>query len=103
MNIRHFLGTLPVLFLCCVDSPAQVAAEVDGYPMSNFALTVNASQDGGFFGKIMRNPGRIGEWLHDKGSVEFFVDKGGRRHRFSGFRKKRVSRAFPFILNSATL
>ena len=62
MNIRHFLGTLPVLFLCCVDSPAQVAAEVDGYPMSNFALTVNASQDGGFFGKIMRNPGRIGEW-----------------------------------------
>lgn len=100
MSIRHFLGTLPVLFLCCVDSPAQVAAEVDGYPMSNFALTVNASQDGGFFGKIMRNPGRIGEWLHDKGSVEFFVDKGGRRHRFSGFRKKNVIRVFPFIRNT---
>ena len=31
MNIRHFLGTLPVLFLCCVDSPAQVAAEVEKF------------------------------------------------------------------------
>ena len=100
MDIRKIVAVVAVLFVWCTDVSAQQPAEVDGYPLSNFALTVNASQDGGFFGQIMRNPGRIGEWLQDKGGVEFFVEKDGRRHSFSEFRKKTVDRAFPFVRNT---
>lgn len=100
MDIRKIVAVVAALFVWCTDVSAQQPVEVDGYPLSNFALTVNASQDGGFFGQIMRNPGRIGEWLQDKGGVEFFVDKDGRRHSFSEFRKKTVDRAFPFVRNT---
>lgn len=100
MDIRKIVAVVAALFVWCTDVSAQQPAEVDGYPLSNFALTVNASQDGGFFGQIMRNPGRIGEWLQDKGDVEFFVEKDGRRHSFSEFRKKTVDRAFPFVRNT---
>lgn len=100
MDIRKMIAAVAVLFVWCTDVTAQQPEEVDGYPLSNFALTVNASQNGGFFGQIMRNPGRIGEWLQDKGGVEFFVEKDGRRHRFSEFRKKTVERAFPFVSNT---
>lgn len=77
MDIRKMIAAVAVLFVWCTDVTAQQPEEVDGYPLSNFALTVNASQNGGFFGQIMRNPGRIGEWLQDKGGVEFFVEKDG--------------------------
>lgn len=100
MDIRKIVAVVAALFVWCTDVSAQQSAEVDGYPLSNFALTVNASQDGGFFGQIMRNPGRIGEWLQDKGGVEFFVERDGRRHSFSEFRKKTVDRAFPFVRNT---
>lgn len=100
MDIRKIVAVVAAFFVWCTDVSAQQPAEVDGYPLSNFALTVNASQDGGFFGQIMRNPGRIGEWLQDKGGVEFFVEKDGRRHSFSEFRKKTVDRAFPFVRNT---
>lgn len=100
MDIRKIVAVVAALFVWCTDVSAQQPVEVDGYPLSNFALTVNASQDGGFFGQIMRNPGRIGEWLQDKGGVEFFVEKDGRRHSFSEFRKKTVDRAFPFVRNT---
>lgn len=100
MDIRKIVAVVAALFVWCTDVSAQQPVEVDGYPLSNFALTVNASQDGGFFGQIMRNPGRIGEWLQDKGGVEFFVEKDGRRHSFSEFRKETVDRAFPFVRNT---
>jgi uncharacterized protein (DUF608 family) len=69
----------------------------DGYPIANFALTVNASEDGGFFGHIMQNPGKLGAWLTNKGAVTFLVEKGGNRSLFSQFGDKQISRAFPFV------
>jgi hypothetical protein len=70
---------------------------VDGYPIANFALTVNTAEDGDFFGRIFQNPGELGEWLDDIGAVLFYVEKGGKRHSFSGFEKKQITRAFPFV------
>jgi hypothetical protein len=68
----------------------------DGYPVANFALTVNVAANGDFFGKVLQNPGKLGDWLRDKGAVAFCVEKGGRRHTFSQFGQKTVERAFPF-------
>lgn len=70
---------------------------VDGYPIANFALTVNISEDGDFYGKIFRNPGQLGDWLTDEGNVAFSIEKGGKSHSFSEFKKKQIERFFPFV------
>ncbi|MDR1624328.1 MAG: hypothetical protein LBS04_05075 [Tannerellaceae bacterium] len=72
----------------------------DGYPIANFALTVNASENGDFFGQIFRNPGQLGEWLEKKGAVTFYIEKGNERHSFSGFGDKQIERVFPFVKSS---
>ncbi|MDR1155197.1 MAG: glycoside hydrolase family 116 protein [Bacteroidales bacterium] len=72
----------------------------DGYPLANFALTVNASANGDFFGKILRNPGQLGKWLDDQGAVTFYIEKENRRHLFSEFKEKQISRVFPFVKGS---
>jgi uncharacterized protein (DUF608 family) len=73
---------------------------VDGYPIANFALTANASANGDLYGRIMQNPGKLGEWLADRGAVSFFIEKAGKRHPFSAFKQKSIQRAFPFVKNS---
>jgi uncharacterized protein (DUF608 family) len=73
---------------------------VDGYPVANFALTVNVSENGNLYGKILQNPGRLGEWLSDKGSISICVEKNGLRHPFSEFKQKSINRSFPFVKNS---
>lgn len=87
--------------ICSLGSLAAGASEpekiIDGYPVANFALTVNASADGSFCGRILQNPGKLGDWLRDRGSLEFAVEKGGRRHSFADFGEKRISRSFPFV------
>lgn len=72
----------------------------DGYPIANFALTVNASVDGDLYGQILQNPGRLGEWLANRGSLRLGVEKDGKRHAFSGFRQKEINRLFPFVKNT---
>ena len=54
---------------------AQKMQVVDGYPIANFALTVNASVSGDFFGQIMQNPGTLGDWLTNRGAVMFSIEK----------------------------
>jgi len=73
---------------------------IDGYPIANFAITANASEEGGFFGKILQNPGQLGKWLSDKGAVSFSIEKGGNSHLFSQFEEKNVKRVFPFVRNT---
>ncbi|MDR0511254.1 MAG: hypothetical protein LBH06_09210, partial [Rikenellaceae bacterium] len=72
----------------------------DGYPVANFALTVNAAENGELYGRTLRNPGKLGDWLQDEGAVRVEVEKNGARHPLSGFAKKSVARAFPFVRNS---
>ncbi|ANH81218.1 hypothetical protein A8C56_09690 [Niabella ginsenosidivorans] len=78
---------------CASHSPLVI----DGYPVANFAMTVNASEDGGFFKRVFQNPGTLGEWLKDRGSILFSIEKGKRQHSFSGFKEKKVERSFPFV------
>ena len=76
---------------------SQNTKVIDGYPVANFALTVNASEDGDFFGRIYQNPGQLGRWLTNRGAVVFSIEKGGSRHLFSGFGEKQINRSFPFV------
>ncbi|MDR0743819.1 MAG: hypothetical protein LBF05_05640, partial [Tannerella sp.] len=78
----------------CVSENTKMA---DGYPVANFALTVNASENGDFFGRIFQNPGQLGSWLSDKGAVACYIEKENRRHPFSGFGEKQIERTFPFV------
>jgi uncharacterized protein (DUF608 family) len=73
---------------------------IDGYPVANFALTVNVSENGNLYGKILQNPGQLGEWLADKGGIEIYLEKKGVRHSFSEFKQKDINRSFPFVKSS---
>ncbi|MDR2652128.1 MAG: glycoside hydrolase family 116 protein [Prevotellaceae bacterium] len=73
---------------------------IDGYPIANFALTVNVSENGNLYGKILQNPGQLGEWLSDKGSINISLEKNNLRHSFSEFKQKNINRSFPFVRNS---
>lgn len=75
---------------------AAADLKVDGYPIANFAVTANVHQNGGFYGDIMQNPGKLGEWLESRGEVVFYVAKGGDRHPFDGFQNRKIERVFPF-------
>jgi len=72
----------------------------DGYPLSNFSLTVNASENGDFFGEFLVNPGKLGDWLEPQDGIAFAIEKGGKSHPFSGFAQKTVNRSFPFVRNT---
>jgi hypothetical protein len=78
----------------------QQSSVIDGYPVANFALTVNASADGNLYGRIMQNPGQLGDWLADRGAVTLSIEKDGQGHSFADFEKKTVQRAFPFVRNT---
>ncbi|MDR1224443.1 MAG: hypothetical protein LBL07_16405 [Tannerella sp.] len=73
---------------------------MDGFPAANFALTVNASENGDFYGLILQNTGKLGGWLNSRGGVSFQVEKDGRRHSFAGFKQKNIRRSFPFVENT---
>lgn len=93
------LSLLGLGLLLAVHATGQEAPAVDGYPIANFALTVNASATGDFFGRIYRNPGKLGEWLSDEGNLSFSLERDGRSCCFSDFRRKTVRRRFPFVEN----
>ncbi|MDR1505401.1 MAG: glycoside hydrolase family 116 protein [Prevotella sp.] len=99
--MRFFLFFMACLSigLRCYSIPDNLEI-TDGYPIANFALTVNAAENGDFFGKIFQNPGTLGDWLDDRGAVMFYVEKGNRRHAFSQFKKKNIERIFPFVKGS---
>jgi hypothetical protein len=78
---------------------AQKLEVIDGYPLTNFSLTVNASANGDFFGHLFQNPGALGEWLLDRGSMMCYVGKGSARYPFSSFAEKTVNRIFPVVRN----
>ena len=72
-------------FTFCI-LPSAFCISNDGYPLANFGLTVNASADGSMFGEVLQNTGALGEWLTEKGSVQFYVEKRGKSHDFAGFK-----------------
>lgn len=73
------------------------AKGIDGYPLANFAVTANASADGSFVGDVLRNPGKLGPWLEDMGSVEFLIRRDGKEYSLSDIDSHEVERLFPFV------
>ncbi|MDR1743779.1 MAG: hypothetical protein LBR48_08195, partial [Dysgonamonadaceae bacterium] len=70
---------------------------IDGYPIANFAVTANFSENGDFFGNILQNTGRLGEWLSNKGAVHFWINNEDKSYKFSDYRDKTIVREFPFV------
>ena len=95
-----FLITLFLLIRMGCETFASHNKQVDGYPVANFALTVNVSASGDLYGRILQNPGKLGDWLADKGAVRFSIEKDGHRHPLSDFAQKDVRRLFPFVKGS---
>jgi hypothetical protein len=96
------LSTLFLLLLQTVNTNAQKRSSektVDGFPIANFALTVNASESGDFYGLIYQNTGKLGPWLKQRGGISFAVEKNGKQHPFSSFKQKQIRREFPFVRN----
>jgi uncharacterized protein (DUF608 family) len=93
-----FVILLQAVVSLAAASPDKTSV-VDGYPVANFALTVNASENGDLYGRIMQNSGKLGAWLEDRGALTFHIEKNGKIHSFSEFRKKQVNRTFPFVRN----
>lgn len=85
------------LLLCSLELSAEPESAPGGYPVANFALTVNVTEDGDMFGQVLRNPGELGEWLEDMGAVEISVRNEDGQHSLSGFGKKDLDRSFPVM------
>ncbi|MDR3235692.1 MAG: hypothetical protein LBT48_03065 [Prevotellaceae bacterium] len=100
---KYWLSACAFLMLGCATTETQNATaenKIDGYPVANFALTANVGENGDLYGKILQNTGTLGDWLQNKGRVQFFVEKDGKKHSFSDFKKKDVQRTFPFVNNT---
>jgi glycogen debranching enzyme len=96
MKLTHYL-----LLLLSLLTPALGQSQaIDGYPVANFAITANAAANGNLYGCILQNPGQLGDWLENRGSVSLSIEKNGQQHPFAGFKEKTVHRAFPFVKNT---
>jgi hypothetical protein len=88
------------LYILLLNCPLPLVAEqrkIDGYPLANFALTVNAGADGSLFGAVLQNTGRLGEWLMDRGCVNLFLESSGRPYALTDFSDRHIERLFPFV------
>ena len=79
------------------EAPAAAVPALDGFPIANFAVTANVSADGGLFGRILHNRGKLGDWLTDLGALRLTLAKDGTEYPLSGFAQRDVRRAFPFV------
>jgi uncharacterized protein (DUF608 family) len=93
----------PFTFLCAQKSHhhvenSDVKPELyGGCPVANFAFTTQILEDGSLFGHIWENPGTLGSWLQDKGSIKVDICKKNQSFSLSTFKNKKVTRRFPFV------
>ena len=83
--------------MLCFTLHAQVKPAADGYPIANFALTVNVSEQGDMYGQVLQNVGKLGGWLLDRGPVRVELEKDGKKETLSQFKDKDIRRVFPFV------
>jgi len=96
MKRKGFCVTLLIVTFICVCYARRPQA-VDGYPLSNFSLTVNAGAEGDMFGEFLVNPGKLGRWLEPHNGIYLAIEKGDKSHNFSAFEMKNIERRFPFV------
>lgn len=83
--------------MLCFTLRAQVKPAAGGYPIANFALTVNVSEQGDMYGQVLQNVGKLGGWLLDRGPVRVELEKDGKKETLSQFKDKDIKRVFPFV------
>ena len=83
--------------MLCFTLHAQVKPAAGGYPIANFALTVNVSEQGDMYGQVLQNVGKLGGWLLDRGPVRVELEKDGKKETLSQFKDKDIKRVFPFV------
>lgn len=83
--------------MLCFTLHAQVKPAAGGYPIANFALTVNVSEQGDMYGQVLQNVGKLGGWLLDRGPVMVELEKDGKKETLSQFKDKDIKRVFPFV------
>ena len=94
-NLRIYMAAL--VSMLCLTLRAQVKPAAGGYPIANFALTVNVSEQGDMYGQVLQNVGKLGGWLLDRGPVRVELEKDGKKETLSQFKDKDIRRVFPFV------
>lgn len=94
-NLRIYMAAL--VSMLCFTLRAQVKPAAGGYPIANFALTVNVSEQGDMYGQVLQNVGKLGGWLLDRGPVMVELEKDGKKETLSQFKDKDIKRVFPFV------
>lgn len=94
-NLRIYMTAL--VSMLCFTLHAQVKPAAGGYPIANFALTVNVSEQGDMYGQVLQNVGKLGGWLLDRGPVRVELEKDGKKETLSQFKDKDIRRVFPFV------
>lgn len=94
-NLRIYMAAL--VSMLCFTLHAQVKPAAGGYPIANFALTVNVSEQGDMYGQVLQNVGKLGGWLLDRGPVRVELEKDGKKEMLSQFKDKDIRRVFPFV------
>lgn len=94
-NLRIYMAAL--VSMLCFTLHAQVKPVAGGYPIANFALTVNVSEQGDMYGQVLQNVGKLGGWLLDRGPVRVELEKDGKKETLSQFKDKDIRRVFPFV------
>lgn len=94
-NLRIYMAAL--VSMLCFTLHAQVKPAAGGYPIANFALTVNVSEQGDMYGQVLQNVGKLGGWLLDRGPVRVELEKDGKKETLSQFKDKDIRRVFPFV------
>ncbi|MDR1516522.1 MAG: hypothetical protein LBS52_00230 [Dysgonamonadaceae bacterium] len=97
MKNKPFYLLLSVILLTVNVMAQNIREKTDGYPLSNFGLTVNVPQNGDLFGEVLQNTGELGEWLNARGKVKILLEKDGETQRFLEFGEKKITREFPFV------
>lgn len=94
-NLKIYMAAL--VSMLCFTLHAQVKPAAGGYPIANFALTVNVSEQGDMYGQVLQNVGKLGGWLLDRGPVRVELEKDGKKEMLSQFKDKDIRRVFPFV------
>lgn len=94
-NLRIYMAAL--VSMLCFTLRAQVKPAAGGYPIANFALTVNVSEQGDMYGQVLQNVGKLGGWLLDRGPVRVELEKDGKKETLLQFKDKDIRRVFPFV------
>tara|TARA_R110002049_G_scaffold88528_2_gene223297 strand:- start:5979 stop:7865 length:1887 start_codon:yes stop_codon:yes gene_type:complete len=73
----------------------QTLGQIDGMPISNFAVAANISEQGELFNGIANNPGQLGKWLEYRGKAILSFGYKGKKIGLLDFLTINNQRQFP--------